>query len=187
MSRRSNRELVPTKIYTPSNSNQTTRNYVLNEKRTLNKIKEAANRDIDIQATLKRGNLFIQFSLNQSLKLTVNERFDLSKKLSERSISFADVNNPSKQLYRVNISNTTCRIEVNGKQSMSFIDELSKIASQMSNDVDYKHLNTKIKEQCDILLSSINNDHNSSVVNNTMINPSKAVTSVGSNDIKNPE
>lgn len=98
MSRRSSRELVPTKIYTPSKSIQTTKNYVLNEKRTLNKIKEAANRDIDIQATLKRGNLIIQFSSaaflqfntcfdqyfssNQSLKLTVHERFDLSKKLS---------------------------------------------------------------------------------------------------------
>ncbi|CAC5404121.1 unnamed protein product [Mytilus coruscus] len=71
---------------------------------------------------------------------------------------------------------------------MSFIDELSKIASQISNDVDYKLLNTKIKEQCDILLSSINNDHNSSVVvNNTKINPSKAVTNACNNDIKNPE
>ncbi|CAC5377150.1 MLL4 [Mytilus coruscus] len=166
--------------------------------------REAANRDIDIQATLKRGNLIIQFksaaflqfntcfdqyfSSSQSLKLTVHERFDLSKKLSERSISFADINNPSKQLYRVNIFNTTCRIEVNGKQFMSFIDELSKITSQMSNDVDYKHFNTKIKEQCDILLSPINNDHNASVVvNKTKINPSKAVTNACSNDIKNPE
>ncbi|CAC5412013.1 unnamed protein product [Mytilus coruscus] len=71
---------------------------------------------------------------------------------------------------------------------MSFIDELSKITSQMSNDVDYKHLNTKIKEQYDILLSSINNDHNSIVVvNNTKINPSKAITNACSNDIKNPE
>ncbi|CAG2231328.1 unnamed protein product [Mytilus edulis] len=71
---------------------------------------------------------------------------------------------------------------------MSFIDELSKIASQMSNDVDYKHLNTKIKEQCDFLLSSINNGHNSSVVvNNTKISQSKAVTNAGSKDIKDHE
>ncbi|CAC5363185.1 MLL4 [Mytilus coruscus] len=68
-----------------------------------------------------------------------------------------------------------------------FIDELSKIASQMSNAVDYKHLNTKIKEQCDILLSSINNVHNSSVVVNTKINSSKTVTNACNNDIRNPE
>ena len=55
----------------------------------MKKNKEAANRDIDIQATLKRGNLIIQFSSaaflqfntcfdqyfssKQSLKLTVHE------------------------------------------------------------------------------------------------------------------
>ena len=65
-------------------------------------------------------------------------------------------------VYRVNIFNTTCSIEVNGKHSLLFIDELSKFTSQMSNDVDYILLNTKIKEQYDILLSSINEDHQSS-------------------------
>jgi hypothetical protein len=63
-----------------------------------------------------------------------------------------------KQLYRVNLFHTTCRVEINGCNRQCFIDELHHILkSLLSKGIDFAEMNGHIREQCRLYLSSRTN------------------------------
>ena len=158
---------VQTRTYNPSKPSVLARRYNLNAERAVEKIHEATARS-DVTCELKGGNLILEFSSaaflhfnstfdkhfqnNANFSLTPHIRTDRGGNTVERSISVSAAHEHRKQLYRVNIYQTTCRVEVNGKHLELFIQELYHIIEEMEIKNGYSRLNTLIKEQCEQLL-----------------------------------
>ena len=87
------------------------------------------------------------FQNHGSVDVQSFERADSTGKIVEASVSVQQKNKKT-QLYRVNMYNSTLRVEVNGKSHTLFIDDLNTIAQNMSAKAEYQKLNTKIKDAC---------------------------------------
>ena len=84
------------------------------------------------------------------------------KSIVENSYSTSEVGLNKPQLYRVNMYNSTQRVEINGKSYVMFVEELSQIGSKMSNNADYTAINSKIRKYCEDFIVK---NKNSSVSN----------------------
>ena len=111
------RNRISTQIFTPSKIIPSTKGYVLNERRTAQKLLEATYRESDLYMEMKHGNLILQltpatflhfnekllhhFSNHPSLETISHDRVDKSEKLVERSISVKELNPPKHQVFRI--------------------------------------------------------------------------------------
>jgi len=177
---RSTRVRNPPQIYTPSRQNPDNNHkmsYKINTKKTLEKKIEATERSI-CNIELKSGTLVITCSaasyeiLKKSIyeyyKHSSTKTFHLHTKSSkpdnesmagkmliiEESLSIKHKNGgTNRQLYRINMFNTTSRIDVNGYLLPEFIQEdLHIICQCLEQYTDYKGLNNKIREMCRLSL-----------------------------------
>ncbi|CAC5398599.1 unnamed protein product [Mytilus coruscus] len=161
---RSTRDRIPTQVFTPSKTNRTVKNYILNVKKVVKKLIDATERDIDVHFEYKHGNIVLEFtpaaylhfaeciqahlSNHDSVDVKIFERNDKMGKIVETSMSVLQKENSKFQHYRINMYNSTMRVEVNGKSHILFIEELKTIANLMSNKSTYQQLNSKIREAC---------------------------------------
>ena len=162
---RSTRARISTQIYTSSKTQPVYQNYVLNEKRAVQKLADSTLRTDNISVHFKHGNVILELSAGAflifidsldehfrhktNLSVSPTTKYDKSKtKLVERSVSVALAAKPKQQLYRVNIYHTTCRIEVNGQQVSMFINELKEIGEIMKHKPNMAQLNDLIREKC---------------------------------------
>lgn len=160
---RPTRDRIPTQVFTPSKVNVSVKNYLLNGQKAVEKISDATSRSSDVNLQYKHGNIILEFSaafylhfsntlvqhFNSNTKVTCNihEKQDQSGKVVEQSISVKCCLN-QRQQYRINLYNTTCRAEVNGRNHRAFFDELQDICKQMDNNKDYSSINQQIREEC---------------------------------------
>ena len=79
---RTSSERTPTRIFTPTKASVQVKNYVLNEKRTMQKMKLFTERDFDVCVEFKHGHIILEFSPAAYLhfKFTLHERSDAAKK-----------------------------------------------------------------------------------------------------------
>jgi len=191
--RSSSRIRNPPQVYTPSRNNATishTMNYNLNSKKVLEKKIEASERELDCDVQLKSGTLVITCSAAsyEILKKAIYEHYnnsldksivvhtkrskldntDISTEpvITEESISVRNRQGRSnKQLYRINLFNTTSRIDVNGYKLDEFIqNHLETICDKMKGAIDYKTLNKKIGEICKRSLTNVQNTKDSETI-----------------------
>ncbi|CAC5354868.1 unnamed protein product [Mytilus coruscus] len=59
---RSTRDRIPTQVFTPSKTNITVKNYILNEKKVVKKLIDATERDIDVHFEYKHDNIVLEFT-----------------------------------------------------------------------------------------------------------------------------
>jgi hypothetical protein len=81
----------------------------------------------------------------------------------EESLSIKHKNGgTNRQLYRINMFNTTSRIDVNGYLLQEFIQEdLHIICQCLKQYADYKGLNNKIREICQLSLPNAQKNNQS--------------------------
>jgi len=149
---RNRRTLTRKEAYTPSKV-ETNTAYKLNEKKALRKTIDASKRDLDVEIELKRGTLVITYTpaayeiykqaiykyydeyqhktYERTTKLSRTDKNSIEKAISEESLSVKLKNNPNKdnrQQYRINMFNTTSRMDINGRYYQKFIyDDLPDI------------------------------------------------------------
>ena len=177
---RSTRVRNPPQIYTPNRQNPDNNykmSYKINTKKTLEKKIEATERSL-CNIELKSGTLVITCSAAsyEILKKSIYEYYDHSSTktfrvhtksskpdnesvagkmlIIEESLSIKHKNGgTNRQLYRINMFNTTSRIDVNGYWLQEFIQEdLHIICQCLEQYTDYKRLNNKIRETCQLSL-----------------------------------
>ena len=177
---RSTRVRNPPQIYTPNRQNPDNNHkmsYKINTKKTLEKKIEATERSL-CNIELKSGTLVITCSAAsyEILKKSIYEYYDHSSTktfrlhtksskpdnesvagkmlIIEESLSIKHKNGgTNRQLYRINMFNTTSRIDVNGYWLQEFIQEdLHIICQCLEQYTDYKKLNNKIRETCQLSL-----------------------------------
>ena len=165
-------------------------NYNLNSKKALGKKIEASERELDCDIQLKSGTLVLTCSAAayEILKKAIYEHYNNSldksivvhtkrSKLDNRDISIEPViteesisvrnrrARSNKQLYRINLFNTTSRIDVNGYKLDEFIQShLETICDKMKDVIDYKTLNRKIGEICKRSLTNVQNTKDSETI-----------------------
>ena len=177
---RSTRVRNPPQMYTPNRQNPDNNHkmsYKINTKKTLEKKIEATERSL-CNIELKSGTLVITCSAAsyEILKKSIYEYYDHSSTktfrlhtksskpdnesvagkmlIIEESLSIKHKNGgTNRQLYRINMFNTTSRIDVNGYWLQEFIQEdLHIICQCLEQYTDYKRLNNKIRETCQLSL-----------------------------------
>ena len=165
-------------------------NYNLNSKKALGKKIEASERELDCDIQLKSGTLVLTCSAAayEILKKAIYEHYNNSldksivvhtkrSKLDNRDISIEPViteesisvrnrqARSNKQLYRINLFNTTSRIDVNGYKLDEFIQShLETICDKMKDVIDYKTLNRNIGEIFKRSLINVQNTKNSETI-----------------------
>ena len=165
-------------------------NYNLNSKKALGKKIEASERELDCDIQLKSGTLVLTCSAAayEILKKAIYEHYNNSldksivvhtkrSKLDNRDLSIEPViteesisvrnrqARSNKQLYRINLFNTTSRIDVNGYKLDEFIQShLETICDKMKDVIDYKTLNRKIGEICKRSLTNVQNTKDSETI-----------------------
>ncbi|CAG2245676.1 EIF4G [Mytilus edulis] len=160
---RPTRDRIPTQVFTPSKVNVSVKSYLLNEQKAIGKIVDATIRPTDVDLQYKHGNIILEFTaatylhfsktLLQHLEAhtdvtcSIHDKQDKSGKVVEQSIA-VKCNQNLRQHYRINLYNTTCRVEVNGRNHHMFFDELQAISKQMDSIKDYSSVNKKIREEC---------------------------------------
>jgi hypothetical protein len=66
-----------------------------------------------------------------------------------------------RQLYRVNLFHTTCRVEINGHKRQLFLEELDIVlASILAKGTNFAQMNSYIRDKCQYYLSSLETSHN---------------------------
>ncbi|CAG2228600.1 unnamed protein product [Mytilus edulis] len=160
---RPTRDRIPTQVFTPSKVNVSVKSYLLNEQKAIGKIVDATIRPTDVDLQYKHGNIILEFSAatylhfsktllqhleaHTDLTCSIHDKQDKSGKVVEQSIA-VKCNQNLRQHYRINLYNTTCRVEVNGRNHHMFFDELQAISKQMDSIKDYSSVNKKIREEC---------------------------------------
>ncbi|CAG2211414.1 unnamed protein product [Mytilus edulis] len=137
---RPTRDRIPTQVFTPSKVNVSVKNYLLNGQKAVEKYQMQP-------ADLLINTLVQHFNSNTKVTCNIHEKQDQSGKVVEQSISVKCCLN-QRQQYRINLYNTTCRAEVNGRNHRAFFDELQDICKQMDNNKDYSSINQQIREEC---------------------------------------
>ncbi|CAG2187167.1 MLL4 [Mytilus edulis] len=137
--------------------------YKLNQSKAAQKLISATDRPQDYKIEFKQGNIIMELTpgaflvyidsldnhlgTSSNLKLVHTNKVDDTREMVvERSISVAMASRPSEQLYRINIYHTTCRLEINGRHSEQFIQELKSIGEQPNQNL--QNLNEIIKSKC---------------------------------------
>jgi hypothetical protein len=164
-------------------------NYNLNSKKALGKKIEASERELDCDIQLKSGTLVLTpAAAYEILKKAIYEHYNNSldksivvhtkrSKLDNRDISIEPViteesisvrnrqGRSNKPLYRINLFNTTSRIDVNGYKLDEFIQShLEPICDKMKDAIDFKTLNRKIGEICKRSLTNVQNTKDSETI-----------------------
>jgi hypothetical protein len=166
---RSRRDRQPPDHFTPSRQE---RPYELKKKEALLKKIDATNREVDVDIELKQGTLVLEFSAaayevfrkaiiyyydNSTSKVyAITQSQDKGKTAKNvvvdesMSVKFFQT---SQQLYRVNLHHTTSRVTVNGRGLDEFMNtDLSAILTHLDNQVNYRELNSKIRQACNLVL-----------------------------------
>ncbi|CAG2208662.1 unnamed protein product [Mytilus edulis] len=160
---RPRRDRIPTQVYTPSKVNTSAKNYILNEQKALDKIADTTLRPTDVNVQYKKGNIILEFTAAAFLHFsqTLAQHFyshpdvtaelhdmqDGRGKIVEQSFSIKNQQN-QRQIYRINLYNTTCRAEINGRNHQQFFSELQTIATKMNVIKDYSYMNETIRNEC---------------------------------------
>ena len=182
---RSTRCRKPPTIYTPSSTRTYTNTnmaYKLNAKKALHTKIEAADRQTPCSIEMKSSTLVITCTAGvyEILKKSIYEYYDQSPDkcykrhtktsktkaqnieqqhmIVEESLSVKNKsgNMLNRQLYRINMFNTTSRIDVNGYMLNAFItNDLKKICAPLTTDKSYVYLNDKIRSICRSTIGSI--------------------------------
>lgn len=172
--RKTTRAITPREVYTPSKTELAMR-YTLNEKKALEKKKEAAHRVNDIEIELKHGTLVMTFKAGayelyknaiysfyaqsatrtyrrEQIKTSKTNKNTIQKAIVEESLS-VKVNGHRRQSFRINLFHSTSRINVNGWLYQIFINEdLPKICASINNEA-VKIVNGKILDFCNSALT----------------------------------
>ena len=95
-----------------------------------------------------------------------NRDISIEPIITEESISVRNRQARSnKQLYRINLFNTTSRIDVNGYKVDEFMqNHLETICDKMKGVINYKTLNRKIGEICKRSLTNVQNTKDSETI-----------------------
>ncbi|VDI21829.1 Hypothetical predicted protein [Mytilus galloprovincialis] len=141
--------MIPTQVFTPSKANVTVKNYVLNEKKVVKKLIDATDRDIDVHFEYKHGNIVLEFTpaaylhfadciqahfSNHAMVDVKNfERKDKAGKIVETSLSVLKKENSKFQLYRINMYNSTMRVELNSKIREACLKLVNNTVSHLGN------------------------------------------------------
>lgn len=165
-------ELIPTQIFTPSKHTTSVKDYIINERRAAQKLKEATERANDFKYEYKHGNIVLEFTpaaylhfteclyrhyaKHPTLEMIPYDRPDKSGKIVEVSISVITRGSGNNQIFRINLYNSSQRAEINGAGHLQFIDDLKVISRAMASKEQYCAVNTQIKEACDDILKSCN-------------------------------
>ncbi|XP_063442719.1 putative uncharacterized protein DDB_G0282133 [Mytilus trossulus] len=176
--RKTNRTIVRKEIFTPSR-NETSMKYKLNERTALLKKIDAAKRDFDVEIELKRGTLVMSFTpaayevykraiikyydehqnktYIKTVKSSKTSNKTIGKAIVEESFSIRpkeNMNIKCRQWYRINMFNTTSRMDINGRQYQQFIcEDLPEIIKTIDM-ANVKQINEKIIEICELVLSN---------------------------------
>jgi hypothetical protein len=155
-------------IYSPSVKvvGGKTFNYELNKKRAVTKKLDASNR-LDLKAEMKHGNLIMEFSaacylnFNQLVKthisglkntiIEVEPTVDWNGALTGECISVIPVSSAGRrgrQLYKINMFNTTSRAEINGHKVNEFLCELESIVELLQERGGMQIQNAQIRSMC---------------------------------------
>ncbi|VDI45252.1 Hypothetical predicted protein [Mytilus galloprovincialis] len=171
------RRVTPREVYTPSKS-EMNMNYRLNERKALFKKVEATKRHFNVEIQLKRGTLVMTYSpaAYEIYKQAIYEYYDnsttksytrtdktsatdskaLRKAIVEESLSVKCKNSGDRrQQYRINMFNTTSKMDINGRSYQAFIEhDLPQIIKTIKMDgVD--EINSKIMELCESVIENI--------------------------------
>ena len=175
-------DIVPTRprrsrnapnVYTPSKS-ESEASFALNKSKAVRKKIDASLRENDVDIDFKSGTLVLTFSA-ASFEIFKSALYTYFSKLSDKkinvhnkksttgdgvvcvvdqSISVISVNTNT-QLYRINIFNTTSRVDANGRQLDEFINvDLPAIFNRLLTVKDTKKLNEQIRNRCKDFLRS---------------------------------
>ena len=166
--------------YTPSSQQNeciTVTNYTLNKNKAAQKMINATNQEMNVEAEFKRGTLVLNFTpaaflmLHKQLMLYYKQSHNLitiphlkkdkSNLVVEESLSIKSTrNNPinRRQMYRVNMFKTSFTVSVNGKDLGHFIStDLPDILSTMPLSDFIHNMNKEIQEKCSAYLATQNN------------------------------
>lgn len=147
--------------------------YTLNEKSVILKKIKATERDQDVDIQLKGGTLVLTFapgafelykhaiyeyysnSATKTYEKIAKSSNPIKKAIVEESLSMKHKQGvDQRQLYRINIFNTTSVINVNGRHFQNFIcDDLPNIIN-LVNLNEVRCLNEKIKDFCTSILEN---------------------------------
>ncbi|CAC5358967.1 unnamed protein product [Mytilus coruscus] len=160
---RPTRSSNPPKVYTPSVTRSHENNpmtYILNAKKALDKKIESTDRDHSYNIKFKEDRTYRLYTKTSKSNLP-----EVNKQLMivEESLSIKNKNTSlsRRQLFRINMFNTTCRIDANGYMLQTFIQEdLHKICQELQSNKSCSHLNEKIKQMCLFTIGQINNPQN---------------------------
>lgn len=177
----------PPMTYTPSvtrSHGNKHMSYRLNAKKALDKKIDATDRDHSCDMEFKDGTLVITCNAGayEILKSSIYKYYDQSEDRTYRlhtktsksslpdvskqpmiveeslSVKNRDPSLSSRQLFRINMFNTTCRIDANGYMVQTFIQEdLDKICEELLVNKSSSELNNKIKQMCKLTKDQINN------------------------------
>ncbi|VDH89816.1 Hypothetical predicted protein [Mytilus galloprovincialis] len=175
---RPSRKITPRELYTPSKS-ETQMKYKLNEKNALVKKIEAAEREHNVDIQLKRGTLVMTFTpgayelykqaiykfydssntktYSKTFKTSKTNNRSVEKAIVEESLSIkgkGNVYSDKRQHFRINMFNTTSKMDVNGRLYQDFIcSDLPEILKTV-NLKEVKLVNDKILEICLTVLAN---------------------------------
>lgn len=178
--RKTNRIITPKEVFTPTKY-EMPMSYELNERKAMLKKIEATERDHDINIELKRGTIVMTFTpatyeiykqaiytyyqnhpgkiCQKTSKTSRTNNASIEKATTEESLSIKPKSDSSRcghgrQLYRINMFNTTSTMDVNGRQYQMFISEDMPEIIKSVDITGVSQLNSRLKELCEAILST---------------------------------
>lgn len=193
LSIRSRRTRRPAQVFTPSRTqlcvenkseNIHTKSYALNKKKALKKKIEASDREFSVVAIVKKGNLVIECDagLFEVFKIELYRYFNdpsctkvhsITKTIDEEGLTVEEnisvkLANQKRQLYKINLYNTTSRILVNGSQFLEFVKvDLPKVLETLDQNPLLKEINESIRSACLAGLSQLETPVNHNIGHDT--------------------
>ncbi|CAC5419014.1 unnamed protein product [Mytilus coruscus] len=129
----------------------------------MDKIANTTLRPTDVNVQYKKRNIILEFTAAAFLHFskTLAQHFysqpnviveshdmqDGKEKVIEKSLLIKNQQN-QRQIYRINLYNTTCRAEVNEHNYQPFFSELQSIATKMDVIKYYSVMNETIRNEC---------------------------------------
>jgi len=169
--RKTNRIITPKEVFTPTKY-EMPMSYELNERKAMLKKIEATERDHDANIELKRGTIVMTFTpatyeiYKQAIytyyqnhpgkicqkisKTSRTNNASIEKATTEESLSIKPKSDSSRcgygrQLYRINMFNTTSTMDVNGRQYQMFISEDLPEIIESVDITGVSQLNSRLK------------------------------------------
>ncbi|CAG2188854.1 unnamed protein product [Mytilus edulis] len=161
-----------------------TKSYALNKKKALKKKIEASDREFSVVAIVKKGNLVIECDagLFEVFKIELYRYFNdpsctkvhsITKTIDEEGLTVEEnisvkLANQKRQLYKINLYNTTSRILVNGSQFLEFVKvDLPKVLETLDQNPLLKEINESIRSACLAGLSQLETPVNHNIGHDT--------------------